>query len=119
MAVKTTYALLIYRADKDPTPADERRALEGHRALQSQSSARGELHAVARLDHVSAAKTVRVRRGAHATSDGPYIEAKEWLVGFYLIDCANEEEAMERARMICPIDDHAIEVRPVTWRWQA
>ena len=118
MAAKTTYALLIYRADRDPTPEDERRALKGHRALQSQSASRRELHAVARLDHVSAAKTVRVQRGAHATSDGPYVETKEWLVGFYLIDCANEEEALERARMICPIEHHAIEVRPVTWRWK-
>ena len=59
---------------------------------------------MARLDRVSTAKTVRLRRGAHATADGPYIETKEWLVGFYLIDCASEDEAMERARMICPIE---------------
>jgi hypothetical protein len=119
MAAKTTYALLIYRADRDPAPEDERRALKGHRAVQSEASARGELHAVARLDHVSTAKTVRLRRGAHATTDGPYIETKEWLVGFYLIDCANETEALQRARTICPIEDHAIEVRPVDWRWKS
>lgn len=118
MAAKTTYALLIYRAGPDPAPADDRRALAAHRSLQSEASARGELQAVARLDHVSTAKTVRLRRGAHATADGPYIETKEWLVGFYLIDCASEDEALERARMICPIEDHAIEVRPVEWRWR-
>ncbi|HYE85935.1 MAG TPA: YciI family protein [Vicinamibacterales bacterium] len=117
MPAKTTYALLIYRGDREPTPEDDRRALKAHRAVQSESSAQGELHAVARLDHAGTAKTVRVRRGAHATSDGPYAETKEWLVGFYLVDCANEEEALRRAREICPIDDHAIEVRPVTWRW--
>lgn len=118
MMAKQTYALLIYRGDQDPTPENDRRALKGHRAVQAESSTRGHLHAVARLDHVSTAKTVRMQRGAHATSDGPYIEAKEWLVGFYLIDCASEEEALERARTICPIEDHAIEVRPVTWRWK-
>lgn len=117
MAARRTYALLIYQA-KQPTPADERRALRGHRALQSEASDRGELHAVARLDHLSTAKTVRFTRGAHATTDGPYAETKEWLVGFYLIDCATEEEALDRARMICPISDHAIEVRPVEWRWK-
>lgn len=117
MPAKTTYALLIYRADRDPALADERRALEGHRTVQAESAARGALHAVARLDHIATAKTVRVRRGVHATSDGPYAETKEWLVGFYLLDCANEEEALQHARTICPIDDHAIEVRPVTWRW--
>jgi len=116
--VKTTYALLIYRAAQEPTAANERRALAGHRALQSAASARGELHAVAQLDDVANAKTVTVRSGAHAVADGPYIETKEWLVGFYLVDCANEDEALERARIICPIEDHAIEVRPVTWRWK-
>jgi len=118
MAAKRTYALLIYQAGPDPPPADERHALAAHRALQSQASASGELHAVARLGDVSAAKTVRLRRGAHATTDGPYIETKEWLVGFYLIDCASEDEALDRARLICPIKGHAIEVRPVDWRWK-
>jgi hypothetical protein len=118
MPTKTTYALLIYRMAQDPTPENDRRALAGHRALQSESEGRRELHAVARLDHVSTAKTVTLRRGTHTTSDGPYVETKEWLVGFYLIDCANEEEALQRARTICPIEDHAIEVRPVTWRWK-
>ena len=114
----TTYALLIYRAAQEPSADNEQRALTGHRALQAKASARGELHAVARLDDVSTAKSVTVRGGAHAITDGPYVETKEWLVGFYLIDCANEDEAVERARMICPIEDHAIEVRPVTWRWK-
>lgn len=117
-ANRTTYALLIYRAAQEPTAENERRALAGHRLLQSVASARGELYAVARLDDRATARSVTLRGGAHAITDGPYIETKEWLVGFYLIDCANEEEALERARMICPIEDHAIEVRPVQWRWQ-
>jgi hypothetical protein len=117
MAAKTTYALLIYRAGPDPTPEEERRALAAHRALQSEASARGELHAVARLGDAGTAKTVRLQRGAHAMTDGPYIETKEWLVGFYLIDCTSEDEALARARTICPITGHAIEVRPVDWRW--
>jgi hypothetical protein len=120
MRRKTTYALLIYRAERrDPSPKDERRALQGHRALQALAGSRGELHAVARLDDATEAKTVSVQKGAHAITDGPYVDTKEWLVGFYLLDCASEEEALERARMICPIEDHAIEVRPVGWRWKA
>lgn len=117
MTSKITYALLIYRAAQEPTAEKERRALAGHRGLQSQASSRGELHAVARLDEASTAKSVTLRGGAHSITDGPYVETKEWLVGFYLIDCANEDEALDRARMICPIEDHSIEVRPVTWRW--
>jgi hypothetical protein len=116
---KPTYALLIYRTmGKHPSPADEQRALVGHRALQKLAGRRGELHAVARLDDATEAKTVSLRNGAHAVTDGPYVETKEWLVGFYLVDCANEAEALERAKMLCPIADHAIEVRPVGWRWK-
>lgn len=116
---KTTYALLIYRGVREPTAENDRRALTAHRALQSQASTRRELHAVARLDRPATAKTVTMKNGVHDLADGPYAETKEWLIGFYLIDCADETEALDRARMICPIEDHAIEVRPVEWRWKA
>lgn len=119
MTDKTTYALLIYRtAPSEPASSGRAQALEGHRALQKEAAARGDLRAVARLDDVSKARTVALRGGSHETTDGPYIETKEWLVGFYLLDCIDESEALERARMICPLEDHAIEVRPVTWAWK-
>ena len=118
MSGKSPYALLIYRtAPSDPAPESSERALEGHRALQREAAARGDLLAVAKLDAASTAKTVRGRAGAHDVMDGPFVETKEWLVGFYLVDCVDEAEALERARQICPVEDHAIEVRPVEWRW--
>ncbi len=86
--------------------------------MQAEAAARGELHAVARLDGIEGAKTVAVEGSAHTVTDGPYIESKEWLVGFYLIDCESEEEAIARARTLCPAQGHAIEVRPVSWRWK-
>jgi hypothetical protein len=110
---KTTYALLIYEA-AEPSPEVAAGALEHHRALQEEAAARGDLRSVARLDRT--AKTVRVRGDAHDVTDGPYVETKEWLVGFYLVDCESEAEALERARAICPSADHAIEVRRAVWR---
>jgi hypothetical protein len=65
-------------------------------------------------DSARGARTV----SAHDVVDGPFIETKEWLVGFYLIDCADEAEAITRARCLCPTEDHVIEVRPVGWRWK-
>jgi hypothetical protein len=119
LADKTTYTLLIYRtAPHEPAPEGSARVLEGHRALQKKAAALGDLHAVARLADAGTAKTVRPRAGAHDVTDGPYVEAKEWLVGFYLVDCVDEAEALARARTICPDEDHVIEVRPVTWRWK-
>jgi hypothetical protein len=119
VTAKTTYTLLIYRtAQEELTAEADRAALVGHRALQSLTSQLGELHAVARLDDAPRAKVVTLQSGAHAVTDGPYVEAKEWLVGFYLVDCQDEQEAIERAKMLCPVEGHAIEVRPVTWRWR-
>ncbi len=114
---KIPYALLIYRtAPAEPSAESSERALVGHRALQTETEAKGDLHAVARLAGVETARTVRLRGGAHDVTDGPYIDTKEWLVGFYVVDCVDEAEAMARAQTICPVDDHAIEVRPVAWR---
>jgi len=116
-----TYALLIYRATEAgerPPSMDEQATLRAHRKLQKRAAGRGELHAVARLDESRHARTVRRRVGEHQIVDGPFVETKEWLVGFYVIDCANEAEALERAKEICADDEHVIEVRPVTWRWK-
>jgi hypothetical protein len=116
-----TYALLIYRTAPVSTPIpelDERAALSAHRALQAEAAARGELRVVARLDDAPAARTVRLKGGAHECTDGPFIETKEWLVGFYLVDAESEDKAIERARVLCTDESHAIEVRPVTWQWK-
>jgi hypothetical protein len=97
---------------------DEEAALRAHRSLQTEAAKRGDLHAVAQLDATRTARTIRRNGGAHEILDGPFIETKEWLVGFYLLDCANEEEALARAKVICADEAHFVEVRPVTWRWQ-
>lgn len=116
-----TYVLLIYRtAPPSESISDEavKTALAGHRAVQAGASARGELHAVAQLGDPGRAITVKPGQAAHDVSDGPYIETKEWLVGFYLIDCTTEAIAIERAKQIAPDHDHVVEVRPVAWRWK-
>ena len=116
-----TYALLIYRTVplSEPIPElEERAALTGHRGLQADAAAQGQLHAVARLDETNRARTVKVGAGVHEVTDGPYIESKEWLVGFYVVDCDSEEQALERAKLICLDSAHVVEVRPVTWRWE-
>jgi hypothetical protein len=117
-----TYALLIYRSTplSEPLPElEERLALEGHRAVQKEASAQRQLHAVARLGDSKRARVVRRKAGGHDVTDGPFIETKEWLVGFYLVDCVSEEQAIERACAICVDGVHSIEVRPVTWRWKS
>ena len=116
-----TYVLLIYRTAPPSEPISDAAvtsALAGHRAVQAEAHGRGELHAVAQLGEPRRAITVKRGQAAHEVTDGPYVETKEWLVGFYLIDCASESEAIERAKQITPDPDHAVEVRPVAWRWK-
>jgi hypothetical protein len=116
----TTYALLIYHSSRGAEGArslSESEILKGHRALQAEAAARGHLHAVARLDSPRTARTVSVGAHGHEVTDGPYIESKEWLVGFYLVDCDDETQALARAKQICAEPSHVIEVRPVDWRW--
>lgn len=117
----TTYALLIYRTAPPSTPiaaSDDRDALAGHRAVQKETASQGSLHAVARLDEPRTARTVKARAKGHDVTDGPFIETKEWLVGFYLVDCTDEAQALAHAKRICNDPHHVIEVRPVGWRWQ-
>jgi hypothetical protein len=116
-----TYVLLIYRTAPPSSPITDdavSNALVGHRAVQVEASSRGELHAVAQLGDPRRAITVKRAQGAHEVSDGPYVETKEWLVGFYLLDCRSEADAVSRAKQLTPDPDHAIEIRPVAWRWK-
>jgi hypothetical protein len=62
------------------------------------------------------ANTKVVHGGATpAVTDGPFLEAKEFMGGFYLIDCESEERAVELAKQIpdTRIKGLSIEIRPV------
>jgi hypothetical protein len=115
-----TYALLIYRTapvSVQIPELDDSRGLAHHRALQAEAASRNHLHAVARLGDPKAARIVKAHAKGHDVTDGPFIESKEWLVGFYLMDCDDEAQAVARAKQISD-PHHFIEVRPVDWRWR-
>lgn len=65
------------------------------------------------LEPVVTATTVRVRDGKVTVTDGPFAETKEQLAGFYMIDAANLDEAIEIAGGIPPARVGSIEIRPV------
>ena len=64
------------------------------------------------LQSVHTATTVRVRNGKMSVTDGPFAETKEQLAGFYLIDAADLNEAIQLASKIPPARVGSIEVRP-------
>jgi len=65
------------------------------------------------LQPVHTAATVRVRDGKVHITDGPFTEAKECLAGFYLIEAADLNDAVQIAAQIPPARVGSIEVRPV------
>ena len=58
----------------------------------------GRLGPVARLLPTTAATTLRKSRGENLVIDGPFAETKEQLLGFYIIDCASLDQAIETAK---------------------
>jgi hypothetical protein len=65
------------------------------------------------LQHVAAAKTVRIRNREMLITDGPFAETKEQLLGFILIDATDLNDAVEVAAKIPMASAGSIEVRPV------
>jgi len=65
------------------------------------------------LQPTNTATTLRVRNGKLSTTDGPYMETKEQLGGFYLIDAKDLNDAIKVASKIPGSRSGAIEVRPI------
>ena len=62
----------------------------------------------------SAGKRVRFAGGARTVVDGPFAETKEQLLGFYVIDCKDLDEALDAARDLAAVNPGgAYEIRPV------
>jgi hypothetical protein len=57
--------------------------------------------------------TLRVRDGRPLVTDGPFAELKEQIGGYYVLDCADLDEALRRAATIPAARYGAIEVRPL------
>ncbi len=59
------------------------------------------------------ATTLRVRDGRPLVTDGPFAELKEFIGGYYVLDCEDLDEALRRAATIPAARYGAIEVRPL------
>ncbi|GAB2986090.1 YciI family protein [Amycolatopsis acidiphila] len=97
------------------TEAERQSVMEGHGKFIETIRESGELVSTEALGDPSASAVVRVRDGAPVVTDGPYLETKEYLGGYYLVDVENKERAYELAALIpdASVDGLGIEVRPV------
>lgn len=73
----------------------------------------GELVSTDALADASTAKTIRVRDGIPAITDGPFAEAKEQLAGYLILECETPERAVEIATRWPDAKYFAMEVRPI------
>lgn len=104
------YILLIH------TPADaeaDAEMLERHLAFAQAAGARGKLVDGAELGDVATATTLRRGSSETIVTDGPHAETKEHLGGYYVIDCADLDEAIEIARGVPLLMGGSLEIRPL------
>lgn len=106
------YLMLIY-ADEAEMSREHPGEMDAHLAVGADAVAREKYVTCEALQAPAAATTVRVRNGETLISDGPFAETKEVLGGFYLLDCADLDEAISYARRIPPAAWGSIEIRPV------
>ena len=108
------YIALTYTPDVDWTQPEYAEEMKEYREFGAAAAAviRGG-HA---LYPTSTATTVRVPTGKGGdvlTTDGPYADTKEALTGFYLLECADLDEAVRLAAQMPAAWNGSVEVRPV------
>jgi hypothetical protein len=110
------YMLLIYNnpATYEAWSEEERAALFGEvDVIMKELAESGELVRGEALADPSQTKTVRVRDGVPAITDGPFAEAKEQFAGYLMVECESLERAVEIATRWPDARYFAMEVRPV------
>lgn len=110
------YLLMLY-ADESGwgrmSKADQERGVAAYGAYTEALKAAGVWVGSNRLQNVGTATTVRVVEGKSQVLDGPYVDSKEQLGGYYLVDVPDLDAALSWAAR-CPGASHGtIEVRPV------
>jgi len=108
------YSILIYVDESKVeamTPGEEDDHIARHLKIHEKLRARGKLGPVVRLEGTKKAKHLLTGEGMQVV-DGPFAETKEQLLGFYIVDCDSEDEALDIARSL-PSIGTIFEVRPV------
>jgi hypothetical protein len=108
------YLLLVYEEELDPAGQAEREEVtptlvELHASLREA----GLLVSVQRLRSTESATSVRVRGGETELTDGPFAVTKEVLAGYYVLECADLDEALRQAARLPMTRWGTVEVRPV------
>jgi hypothetical protein len=112
------YMMLIYSQEKENglTREEAEEIKAAHYAVIQETTRKGVLLGAEPLSPTRTATTVRVQDGQSLITDGPFAETKEQLAGYYILECANLDEAIEWAEKIptgCKGGFGCIEIRPL------
>ena len=110
------YLLLIGSDTKTgtpPSPAQSQATLQAFMRFSEDAQKAGKTIVAERLRPEAEARRVRVKAGHPLVTDGPFAETKEALGGFYLLECASREEALEWAKKVPISEGGYVDVRPV------
>jgi hypothetical protein len=103
----------------DRAPEDVKRTILGQCGPHCETlRATGRILAEAGLEHTGRARSIRPQRGRPRISDGPFLETKEQLGSFFIVEAADTEEAvgiasMHPAALLGEEYGFGIEVRPI------
>ncbi len=110
------YLCLIYgdeNVGQKISEADMQKEMAEYNAFTENIKKNGNYVGGEALQPTTTAKSVRVRNGKISATDGPYVETKEQLGGFYLIKAKDLNEAVQVASRIPGAKQGTIEVRPI------
>lgn len=107
------YMLLIYLNEAGPTEAQRAECCEKSAAFAHRLHSKGQYILSAPLHPTSTATSVRSEGGKRLVTDGPFAETREQLGGFFLVEAANLDEAIEIATQIPAGQWGTVEIRPV------
>jgi hypothetical protein len=110
------FAILAYHEEgvvASWTPEEDAALMAELDKVHARLEREGRLGPAARLGGTGGARTLR-GSGEALVTDGPFAETKEQLLGFYVVDCASREAAVEVARDLRRANPTAVyEVRPI------
>ena len=110
------YAMLAYHVEAEVTswtPQEDAALMTELLAVHERLNAKKLLGPAARLGGTAEARTLR-GPGAGTVIDGPFAETKEQLLGLYVLNCADEDEAIAIARDLRRANPSAVyEIRPI------
>ena len=108
------YIAIIFGAETEP-PVDDaewRKLLDEYVKFNDEARSAGVFRGGEALQPTDTATVVRAMEQGTVLADGPFTEADEPILGFYMLECENLDQAIEWAAKIPHARKGAIEVRP-------